>query len=508
VSVHRIMGVESEYGILAPNNPKANPVTLSTQVVNAYSSFLFPNRLERMRWDYDVETPLQDSRGYALERADASTELLTDSDYGVPNVVLPNGGRFYVDHAHPEYASPEVSNPWDAALWDVAGDRIMAQAAKLASGLTGELIVAYKNNSDGKGASYGTHENYQVQRDVDFDKFVDFLTPFFVTRSIFVGSGRVGIGQEGRSLGFQISSRADFFEAQVGLETTVRRPIINTRDEPHADANIFRRLHVIVGDANMSQESTYLKMGITAIVLSMIEADYLNDKLSLVNPVSAMHQVSHDLDLSTTLKMQDGRNLSAIAIQRIYLSAAQEFIRDFNINDDMTIDVLERWSEILKQLETDKMILANRVDWIAKLSILQGYLQRDGRGWLDPRLATVDLQYADLRPDKGLALMLQNRSHMNYLFSEAQVSAAVENPPIDTRAYFRGQCVKHFGDLIHAGSWDSVIFESGLDERLIRILTPDARKGTEHLTSTIFDQNINLHDFLKALSADNQTAIV
>ena len=501
------MGVESEFGILAPNNPKANPVTLSTQVVNAYASLVFPNRLDRMRWDYDVETPLQDARGFALNRLDAPSEILTDADYGVPNLVLPNGGRFYVDHAHPEYASPEVSNPWDAALWDTAGDRIIAQAAAHASSLTGELIVAYKNNSDGKGASYGTHENYQVKRDTDFNKFVDFLTPFFVTRSIFAGSGRVGIGQEGRSLGFQISSRADFFEAQVGLETTVRRPIINTRDEPHADATLFRRLHVIVGDANMSQESTYLKMGVTALVLSMIEADYLTDKLSLVDPVSAMHQVSHDLDLAVPLKLQDGRNLSAVQIQRVYLAAAQRFTAEFKISDAMTIDVLERWSEILEQLESDKMVLASRIDWIAKLSILQGYLQRDNRGWIDPRLSTVDLQYADLRSDKGLALMLQTRGHQRCLFTETQIAAAVANPPIDTRAYFRGKCVSDFGSSIHAASWDSLIFELSAEDDLIRILTPDARKGTETLTKSIFDQQLNVRDFLNVLSASNQTAI-
>ena len=501
------MGVESEYGILAPNNPRANPITLSTQVVNAYANLIMPNRLERMRWDYDVETPLQDARGFVLNRVDASSDILTDSDYGVPNLVLPNGGRFYVDHAHPEYASPEVSNPWHATLWDFAGDQIMAQAAAQASQLTGELIVAYKNNSDGKGASYGSHENYQVSRAVEFTKFVDYLTPFFVTRSIFAGSGRVGIGQEGRTLGFQISSRADFFEAQVGLETTVRRPIINTRDEPHADATLYRRLHVIVGDANMSHESTYLKMGVTAIILSMIESDYLKEPLNLVDPVSVMHQISHDLDLQLTFKLQDGRSLSAIEIQRHYLAQAQNFIADFSINDDMTADVIKRWQNILNQLETDKMTLANSVDWIAKLAIMQGYLDRDGRGWIDPRLASVDLQYADLRPEKGLALMLQSRGHQKGLFSPAEIIDATKNPPNDTRAYFRGKSVSNFGNSITAASWDSVIFEVSDNENLVRVLTPDAQKGTEQLTSGLFQSNLDLRDFLEALSAHSQSAI-
>jgi proteasome accessory factor A len=205
--------------------------------------------------------------------------------------------------------------------------------------------------------------------------------------------------------------------------------------------------------------------------------------------------------------LQDGRTLSALEIQSAYLVAAQSFTAEFDIKDDMTIDVLKRWSEILELLESDKMVLASRIDWIAKLSILHGYLQRDNRGWIDPRLSTVDLQYADLRSDKGLALMLQNRGHQESLFTESQIAAAVANPPIDTRAYFRGRCVSGFGDSIHAASWDSLIFEINAVDDLIRVLTPDARKGTELLTKSIFDQHLSVQDFLTALSASNHSAI-
>jgi proteasome accessory factor A len=271
-----------------------------------------------MRWDYDVETPLRDARGFDMSRADADPSQLTDDDYGLANLVLFNGARFYVDHAHPEYSSPEVTNPRDAALWDAAGDRIMQESARLASSLTGQLITAYKNNTDGQ-VSYGTHENYQVARATPFPHLVKYLTPFFVTRCVYSGAGRVGIGQESLTPGFQISQRADYFEAEVGLETTLRRPIINTRDEPHADPEDFRRLHVIIGDANMSQKATYLKLGTTSLVLSMIEAGYLNFALELRDPVAAMHQVSHDINFKHHLELRNGKTISALDIQELYI---------------------------------------------------------------------------------------------------------------------------------------------------------------------------------------------
>ena len=216
MSVRRVMGIESEFGISNPRDSSANPMLLSSQVVTAYGNVVMPDRLRRMRWDYDVESPLRDARGFDMSRAEADPSQLTDDDYGLANLVLPNGARYYVDHAHPEYASPEVTNPYDAALWDFAGDQIIERSARLASTLTGELITVYKNNTDGKGVSYGTHENYQVQRDVPFTDLIKTLTPFFVTRCIFAGAGRVGLGQDVIEPGYQISQRADFFEAEVG----------------------------------------------------------------------------------------------------------------------------------------------------------------------------------------------------------------------------------------------------------------------------------------------------
>lgn len=500
MSVHRIMGIESEFGIASPTNPSTNPMILSSQVVNAYADLTMPNRIKRMRWDYDVESPLRDARGFDMSRADADPSQLTNEDYGLANVVLSNGARFYVDHAHPEYSSPEVTNPLDAALWDAAGDRIMQISANHASKLTGELITAYKNNTDGKGVSYGTHENYQLSRATPFGRIVKYLTPFFVTRCVFAGAGRVGLGQESRVPGFQLSQRADFFEAEIGLETTLRRPIINTRDEPHANPDEFRRLHVIVGDANMSQFANYLKLGTTALVLSMIEDDYLKVDLDLHDPVSYMHVVSHDYEFKKTLTKRNGESITALEIQEIFIEQAKKYVIDFDKNDDMTMDVLTNWQRVIETLRNSPMTLAHELDWVAKFQIMDAYRQRDNAAWNDSRIETVDIQYADLRADKGLGLILQKKGRMRTLFTEEQIGQAVVNPPEDTRAYFRGKCVANYEAQIAAASWDSVIFDLGLDQPMVRLNTVDARKGSRELTEKLFAQKLSASDFVSLLS--------
>src|SRR5918997_2717160 len=296
MSVRRIMGTEVEYGISVPGQAGANPMVTSSQVVNAYGARPELNRGGRARWDYEEESPLRDARGFTYSGAAYDpAEALADEDLGLANVILTNGARLYVDHAHPEYSTPEVTNPLDVVRWDKAGEQVMLDAAKRAHQLPGNpSIVLYKNNTDNKGASYGAHENYLMRRSTPFADIVRHLTPFFVSRQVVTGAGRVGIGQDGREHGFQVSQRADYFEVEVGLETTLKRPIINTRDEPHADPEKYRRLHVIIGDANMSEISTYLKLGSTALVLAMIEDGFLGGDLAVSRPVGALHDVSHD----------------------------------------------------------------------------------------------------------------------------------------------------------------------------------------------------------------------
>src|SRR5689334_23524784 len=406
MTVRRVMGIETEYGISAPGQPGANAMLLCSQVVNAYAAEA--SRARRAKWDFEEENPLRDARGFDLERAMADPSQLTDEDLGLANVILTYGARLYVDHAHPEYSSPEVTGPRDAVLWDKAGEVVMARAARAAATLAPASptppITLYKNNTDNKGASYGTHENYLMRRETPFAAIVRHLTPFFVSRQVVCGAGRVGIGQDGREHGFQLSQRADYFEAEVGLETTLKRPIINTRDEPHADPTLYLRLHVIIGDANLAEISTYLKVGTTALVLAMIEDRFIGVDLAVEQPVRALRDVSHDPSLTHLLSLADGRKLTAVQLQMEYLDLAKKYVEDRlgADADPQTVDVLARWESVLSRLEEDPMLCARELDWVAKLQLLQQYRDRDGLEWDDAKLHLIDLQYADVRPDKGL----------------------------------------------------------------------------------------------------------
>src|SRR6476469_4415623 len=315
MTVRRVMGIETEYGIVVPGNPAANPMVASGDVVTAYAASR-GIRPARASWDYADEAPLRDARGFDMGRGTAHPGQLTDvEDPTLANVVLTNGARLYVDHAHPEYSSPEVTNPRAAVTWDRAGELIMLVAVRRLQnrpGLPG--VNLYKNNTDGKGASYGTHENYLMRRETPFADIVRHLVPFFVVRQVITGSGRVGIGQDSRTPGFQLSQRADFFEVEVGLETTLKRPIINTRDEPHAVADLYRRLHVIIGDANQCDVANLLKLGTNSLVLAMIEDRAISEELAVSKPVATLHAVSHDPTLKSLIDLRDGRSMTAVQL--------------------------------------------------------------------------------------------------------------------------------------------------------------------------------------------------
>src|SRR3978361_227081 len=380
MSVRRVMGTEVEYGISVPGQPTANPTTLSSLVVNAWAVAEAPTP-RRPRWDFEEESPLRDARGFDLSPAQALDHNDLDEDNGMANVILTNGARLYVDHAHPEYSTPEVTNPRDIVLWDKAGEQVMAEAARRAARIPGQpTIQLYKNNTDGKGASYGSHENYLMDRRTPFIEIIRGLVPFFATRQVFAGAGRVGICPGGRTQGFQLSQRADFFEVEVGLETTLKRPIINTRDEPHADADKYRRLHVISGDANLAELSTYLKVGTAALVLDMIEARALTQDLTIEEPVQALQAISHDPTLTHRVRLRDGRRLTATEGQQESLAMARKFVADRGDDDEQPADVLRRWAEVLEELSVDPMQLADRLDWPAKLRLLRGVPRPDGPG--------------------------------------------------------------------------------------------------------------------------------
>ncbi|MCD6640659.1 MAG: proteasome accessory factor PafA2 [Nocardioides sp.] len=502
MSVRRVMGTEVEYGISVQGLPGANPMVASSQVVNAYAQATVKAR--RARWDFEEESPLRDARGFDLARRHADASQLTDEDLGLANVILTNGARLYVDHAHPEYSTPEVTTPLDVVRWDKAGERVMLAAAALAAqGPGGPQILLYKNNTDNKGASYGAHENYLMRRSTPFPEIVRHLTPFFVSRQVVSGAGRVGIGQDGREHGFQISQRADYFEVEVGLETTLKRPIINTRDEPHADPERYRRLHVIIGDANLAEVSTYLKVGTTALVLSMIEEGWISTDLSVEKPVQAVHQVSHDPTLRHLLTLRDGRRLTAVQLQLEYLDLARKFVDDRlgSDADEQTLDVLARWESVLARLERDPMECARELDWVAKLQLLQRYRDRDGLDWDDAKLHLIDLQYADIRPERGLYQRLVSTGRMERLVEESSVQDAVDHPPEDTRAYFRGRCLDKYSDSIAAASWDSVIFDLPGAASLQRVPTIDPSRGTRAHVGELIDRCDTAQQLVEALTS-------
>jgi Pup amidohydrolase len=489
MSVRRVMGSETEYGISVPGHPNANAMLTSSQIVNAYASAM--HRARRARWDFEEENPLRDARGFDLARELADNSQLTDEDSGLANVILTNGARLYVDHAHPEYSSPEVTNPRDAVIWDKAGEWIMAEAARCAAAVPGALpINLYKNNTDNKGASYGSHENYLMSRTTPFADIVRHLTPFFVSRQVMCGAGRVGIGQDGRTHGFQISQRADYFEVEVGLETTLKRPIINTRDEPHADPERYRRLHVIIGDANLSEISMYLKMGTASLVLAMIEDRFMSVDFTVDQPVKTLHEVSHDPTLKHLVSLRSGRKLTAVQLQMEYFEQARKYVEDkYGTDvDEITKDVLERWESVLTRLESDPMSLSRELDWVAKLELLEGYRKRDAIDWENARLHLVDLQYSDVRPNKGLYQRLVARGRFERITTDEEIRAAVDHPPADTRAYFRGRCLDKYAESVAAASWDSVIFDLPDRESLQRVPTLDPLRGTKQHVEGLIDR--------------------
>jgi proteasome accessory factor PafA2 len=471
VAVVKVCGIETEYGIQHVGGD-GNPVTSSSLLVNAYVS-----DLARAGWDFEDESPGNDARGFAREGA-----MPPEVETHLVNAVLTNGARYYVDHAHPEYSTPECRDPLELVRFDKAGEEVLRRSMTAVSRIlpAGQSIVVYKNNSDGKGNSYGCHENYLMDRAVPFVRIAQQIMAHFVTRQIFCGAGKVGAETPTApaDVWFQLSQRAEFFEEEIGLETTLKRPIVNTRDEPHADPQRFRRLHVIVGDANLAEVSTFLKVGTTALVLAMIEDEALGSpEIQPARPVQAIRQVAADPTLRVAVEVGGGRRATALAIQWELFERARKYAASRGLDvvggEEVGGEVLRRWEAVLHGLEQDPDQVAGQVDWAAKLRLLEAYRERHGLGWDDRRLAAVDLQYHDLRTDRSLFARLDTER----LVEPAAVEAAVTEPPASTRAYFRGRCLARWASAVASANWDSMVFDLGADP-LRRVPMMDPLRGT------------------------------
>jgi Pup amidohydrolase len=502
--MRRVFGLETEYGITLFGAESVDVVAESIELVRRYT-----DHGALMKWDYELEDPHLDARGFRAR------ELLQDTDESAyyeidkrrplsfeeikSDLVLSNGARFYNDHAHPEYSTPECTTLSEIVAQDKAGERILAECArrrnqKLPSGYEVRL---YKNNSDFAGHSYGCHDNYLMRRDVAWDQIVAGILPFLITRQIFSGAGKMGIegeSSQGDPGIYQISQRADFFSVVVSIDTMNRRPLINTRDEPHVDASRYRRFHVILGDSNMSEWATAMKIGTTALVLDLIERGEA-PQLEIAQPVDANKSISRDQTRDWIIELKDGRKISAIDVQRIYLRAARKLWRDPPDHEHTWI--LCEWENVLNDLERDPVATRDRVDWAAKKFLLDALQHEEKLSWGDPWLQSIDLEYHNLDLDRGLYYELLRKGLMRRVTSEDEVKTAIFNPPETTRAFFRGRAVARFNDQISSIQWDEIAFTSGTHSCRVALPEPAMDARLEALNHAAR----NGKDFLEFMSA-------
>jgi proteasome accessory factor A len=474
----RVFGLETEYGITVNGAEIVDVVAESIELVRRYTE-----HGALMKWDYELEDPHLDVRGFRAR------ELLQDTDESAyyeidknrplsfeeikSDLVLSNGARFYNDHAHPEYSTPECTTLRQIVAQDKAGERILAECARrrnLKLPPANEVRL-YKNNTDFVGHSYGCHDNYLVSREIAWDRIVAGILPFLITRQIFAGAGKMGIEAESASGApgiFQISQRADFFSVLVSIDTMNRRPLINTRDEPHVDASRYRRFHVILGDSNMSEWATAMKIGTTALVLDLIERGEA-PQLEIAQPVDANKSISRDQTYDWIIELKDGRKISAIDVQRIYLKAAAR------VDDGMDEDrqwILREWENVLNDLERDVMLTRNRIDWVGKKFLLNALQEEEKLSWTHPWLQSIDLEYHNVDLERGMYYELVRQGVTRRVVTEDEIKMSIFSPPETTRAFFRGRSVARFNDEISSIQWDEIVFANQF--QIHRVVLPEA----------------------------------
>jgi len=489
--MERVFGLETEYGITIHGAESVDVVAESIELVRRYTE-----HGAHMKWDYELEDPHRDARGFRakqlLQDTDESAYYEIDKNRPLSfeeiktDLVLSNGARFYNDHAHPEYSTPECTTLRQLVAQEKAGERILAECARRRNlKLPAEHEVRlYKNNTDFAGHSYGCHDNYLMRRDVPWDRIVSGVLPFLITRQIFAGAGKMGIEAESAVSQpgvFQISQRADFFSVLVSIDTMNRRPLVNTRDEPHADANRYRRFHVIVGDSNMSEWATALKVGATALVLALIERGEV-PQIDIAQPIDATKSISRDQNYDWIIELRDGRKISAIDVQRLYLSAAQ---KSFTSPDAETDWLLKEREAVLNDLQHDVALARDRVDWVAKKFLLSALQEEERLSWTDPWLQAIDLEYHNVTLEQGLHYELVRQGSMRRFVNEEEIKAAIFTPPETTRAYFRGRSVARFNDAIESIQWDEMVFLNGAYPQRVRFPEASASARLEALNTAI-----------------------
>jgi proteasome accessory factor A len=470
----RLFGIETEYGITREDVPEMDPVVESMELVRAYLVASFERR-----WDYAGEDPHEDARGFRASglQQDREEDEFAKLDAQRPfsfhemksDLVLPNGARFYNDHTHPEYSTPECRSLKDIVAQDRAGERLVFRAAQRRNkALGGAHVRLYKNNTDFHGHSYGCHDNYLVSRTVPFPDLIAGLVPFLVSRQVIAGAGKVGTEalESGHVPGqYQLSQRADFMETELGVDTMHNRPILNTRDEPHANRNKYRRLHLIIGDANMCEYATVLKVGTTQLVLDLIARGAAPD-IELEQPVAAVKQLSRDPDLKAVVRLKNGRRLSALELQEQYCEAAR---RELAGSDEESDWLLKEWSEALSLLSQDRSQLVGKLDWVTKQCLLETFMREERIGWDDSWLASLDLEYHNVNPEQGLYLGLEAEGKAWRMTTDDVIEAALRNGPNDTRGGLRGVCVQRFSDQIKSIQWEQIQFIGGLGFRKLEM---------------------------------------
>jgi Pup amidohydrolase len=503
VSVPKVVGLEQEYGIAVKAQAAVEPLTqvqAALLLVNSY------DRSHHGLWDYGCEAPYKSA---LHRRMNHSRVRISDSENFLINNPLSNGARYYVDQSHPEYATPECLTAREVVACDKAGERILERSRQRANeslGGTHEIQI-FKNNSDHKGNAYGCHENYSVEartyqqlfREPGLREFI----PFLVSRQIVCGAGKVG--QENSPMPraeYQLSQRADFCETIFSIKTMAGRPLLNTRDEPHADRRRFRRLHLILGDANMSEVSTYLKVGTTQLVLRMIEDQAITRRIALDTPVQAVHDISLDTTCKTRVKLRDGRKLNAIEIQSEYLEMAQAYGATHRLNA-VEQDVLRRWERTLCLLREEPMELRRELDWVIKKWLLEQQMARRGLDWTAPRLSQLDIQYHNIEPSRSLFYLLQDSGQVERIIDDTAIERFVMHPSEHTRAYTRAMCLRKYPQSIWAVNWERLLFKfpnrQDGSAQYNKVLLLNPLRGTRAEHESLFAQAGTLERFLEAI---------